>query len=123
MNIGIGIMDKNFAPITDGGGINKALTVLTLENAKRIFREVSSDWIQFLICVDESKGTARRCFNYMEAERFYTEEVKGAGTNYYQVIEQTEQEEIDMYMKLPKEELIMMLRNCQRIIKQLTSHE
>ena len=41
-----------------------------------------------------------------------TEEV-----NYMHVIEQTEEEEIAMYMKQSKEDIIKMLLECQRLLK------
>lgn len=38
----------------------------------------------------------------------------------YQIIEQTEEEKIAMYMKMPKKQIIKMLLNCNRLIDELT---
>ncbi len=42
-------------------------------------------------------------------------------TNYYQVIEQTDEEKLKMYLTLPPEEVAKMLVNCNNIIHQLTT--
>lgn len=41
-------------------------------------------------------------------------------TNYHQVVELTKEQEIAMYMKLPKIKIIEMLLENQRIVRQLT---
>lgn len=61
---------------------------------------------------------------YDETDRMNKQQDKEQGeqqseqANYMQVVEQTPEEEFDMYMSQPKEDLVKMLLNCQSMLKE-----
>ena len=46
--------------------------------------------------------------------------MKNMNTNYYQVVEQTKDEKVAMYMKLTKRELIEMVIHCNELLGKMS---
>lgn len=55
--------------LTAYGSKKKALTVMNFDDAKYLFN--NCDWLQFLICLNETNMTFGYCYNLQEVEKFY----------------------------------------------------